>query len=46
LCGRPILEAIARMAPLPTARAALARVSGLRRWQLDTIGDALLGVLA
>lgn len=46
LCGRPILEEIARLTPLPIDRAGLARVSGLRRWQLDAVGDALLRVLS
>jgi len=46
LCGRLTLEAIARTAPVPKDRAGLARVSELRRWQLEALGDALLGALA
>lgn len=46
LCGRTALEAVARLVPLPTERAGLAQVGGLRRWQVEALGDALLGVLA
>ena len=44
VCGRPTLEVVARAAP--TDRAGLAAVGELRRWQLDVLGDALLGALA
>lgn len=43
LCGRPLLEAVARARP--TDRAGLARVDELRRWQIDVLGDALLRAL-
>jgi ribonuclease D len=46
LCGRPILEAIARAVPLPATRAELARVAELRRWQIEVLGDALLHALS
>jgi ribonuclease D len=46
LCGRATLAAVARATPLPTDRAGLARVAELRRWQIDVLGDALLGALA
>jgi ribonuclease D len=46
LCGRATLEAVARATPLPTDRAGLARVAELRRWQIEVLGDALLGALA
>ncbi len=46
LCGRTTLEAVARTVPLPRDRAGLARVEGLRRWQIDVLGDALLAALA
>ena len=45
LCGRSTLEAVARTEPLPNDRAGLARVGELRRWQIDVLGDALLGAL-
>jgi ribonuclease D len=45
LCGRSTLEAVARSEPLPKDRAGLARVGELRRWQIDALGDALLGAL-
>ena len=44
LCGRTTLEVVARAAP--TERAGLAAVGGLRRWQLDVLGEALLTALA
>jgi ribonuclease D len=43
LCGKPALEAIARANPAD--RAALGRVDGLRQWQVDVLGEALLAVL-
>jgi ribonuclease D len=43
LCGRPTLEAVARAAPKD--RAGLARVSELRRWQTEVLGEALLEAL-
>jgi len=43
LCGKPSLEAIARANPAD--RAALGRVDGLRQWQMDVLGEALLAVL-
>jgi ribonuclease D len=43
LCGRTTLEAVARARP--TDRAGLAQVGGLRRWQIDVLGDALLEAL-
>lgn len=45
LCGRSTLEAVARSEPLPKDRAGLARVGELRRWQIEALGDALLGAL-
>ena len=43
LCGRTTLEAVARARPVD--RAALARVDGVRRWQIEVLGDALLAGL-
>lgn len=43
LCGRTTLEAVARARP--TTRAGLAQVGELRRWQIEVLGDALLGAL-
>jgi ribonuclease D len=43
LCGRTTLEAVVRA--LPADRAALERISELRRWQIDVLGDALLDAL-
>lgn len=43
LCGRTTLEAVARARPKD--RAGLAKVGELRRWQIETLGDALLGAL-
>ncbi|MGH7646131.1 MAG: ribonuclease D [Gemmatimonadales bacterium] len=43
LCGRPLLEAVARARP--NDRAGLAAIGDLRRWQVDVLGDALLGAL-
>lgn len=43
LCGRTTLEAVVRARP--TDRAGLAKVDGLRRWQIDVLGDALLEAL-
>jgi ribonuclease D len=43
LCGRTTLEAVARARPVD--RAALERVSELRRWQVGALGDALLDAL-
>jgi ribonuclease D len=40
LCGRTTLEAVARAHP--TNRAALEQIPGLRRWQIEVLGDALL----
>jgi len=45
LCGRSILEAVARAQPPPNDRAGLARIGELRRWQIDAFGDALLAAL-
>src|SRR3989449_9131243 len=45
LCGRSILEAVARAQPPPNDRAGLARIGELRRWQIAAFGDALLGSL-
>lgn len=45
LCGRTMLEAVARLSPLPKNRAGLAAVPELRRWQIDVLGDALLAAL-
>jgi ribonuclease D len=46
LCGRPALEAAARAQPQPRDRADLTRIEGLRRWQIDVLGDELLRALA
>ncbi|HZI22267.1 MAG TPA: ribonuclease D [Gemmatimonadales bacterium] len=46
LAARSSLEAVARAQPLPTDRAGLARGGELRRWQVEALGDALLGALA
>ncbi len=46
LCGRSTLEAIARTQPLPRERADLGRIAELRRWQIDVLGEELLGALA
>ena len=46
LAARSSLEAVARAQPLPKDRAGLARGGELRRWQVDALGDALLGALA
>ena len=43
LCGKSILEAVARAQPAD--RAALARIPELRRWQMEVLGDALLAVI-
>ena len=43
LCGRTTLEAVARARPVD--RAALERVTELRRWQVGALGDALLEAL-
>jgi ribonuclease D len=43
LCGRPLLETVARARP--RSAAGLAAVGELRRWQVDVLGDALLGAL-
>lgn len=43
LCGRAVLEAVARARP--NDRAGLARVGELRRWQAEVLGNALLGAL-
>ena len=40
LCGRTTLEAVARARPKDLA--ALGRVEGLRRWQVEVLGTALL----
>lgn len=44
LVPRATLEEIARARP--TTRDALAQVAGVRRWQVEAVGDALLKVLA
>ncbi len=44
LCGRPLLEAVARARPKD--RAGLAQVDELRRWQIEALGDALLAALS
>lgn len=44
LCGRPTLEAIARANPRDSE--ALAGVDEVRRWQVETVGEALLAALA
>jgi len=41
LCGRTTLEAVARARP--ANRAALEQIAELRRWQIEVLGDALLG---
>lgn len=46
LAARSSLEAVARAQPLPRDRAGLARGGELRRWQVEALGDALLGALA
>ncbi|MGH7673711.1 MAG: HRDC domain-containing protein, partial [Gemmatimonadales bacterium] len=43
LCGRPLLEAVARARP--RNRAELAATGELRHWQVDVLGDALLEAL-
>jgi ribonuclease D len=43
LCGRTTLEAVVRARPVD--RAALERVTELRRWQVAALGDALLEAL-
>jgi ribonuclease D len=43
LCGRGVLEAVARARP--PDHAALLNVPGVRRWQVDVLGDALLKAL-
>jgi hypothetical protein len=43
LCGKSTLEAIVRARPAD--RAALAAVDGLRRWQVEVLGDAVLQAL-
>jgi ribonuclease D len=43
LCGRAILEAVARARPAD--REALATVPGIRRWQIEVLGNALLAAL-
>jgi len=45
LCGRSILEAVARAQPRPNDRAGLARIGELRRWQIEAFGDTLLETL-
>lgn len=44
LCGKSTLEAIARARP--ATREALAAVEGLRRWQVEVLGDAVLQALS
>ena len=46
LAARSTLEAVARARPLPNDRAGLARGGELRRWQVEALGDALLGALS
>lgn len=46
LCGRALLEAVARISPPPQDRAGLAVVPELRRWQVEVLGEALLAALA
>ena len=46
LAARSSLEAVARAQPLPKDRAGLTRGGELRRWQVEALGDALLGALA
>jgi ribonuclease D len=43
LCGKTTLEAIARARPAD--RVALAGVEGIRRWQVEVLGDAVLQAL-
>ncbi|HEY6807502.1 MAG TPA: ribonuclease D [Gemmatimonadales bacterium] len=43
LCGRAVLEAVARARPKD--RAGLAGIEELRRWQIDVLGDGLLAAL-
>lgn len=43
LCGKTTLEAIARARP--TNREALAAVDGVRRWQVEVLGEAVLPLL-
>ena len=43
LCGKTTLEIIARAHPMD--RAGLTRIAELRRWQVETLGDALLRAL-
>ena len=43
LCGKTTLEAIARARPAD--RTALAAVEGVRRWQVDVLGEAVLQAL-
>lgn len=43
LCGRTTLEAVVRAHP--TSRAACEQIRGLRRWQIEVLGDALLEAL-
>ena len=45
LCGRSTLEAVARAQPPPNDSAGLSRIGELRRWQIETLGDALLAAL-
>src|SRR5437016_2388347 len=45
LCGRSILEALARAQPPANDRAGLARIGGLRRCQIAAFRDALLETL-
>jgi ribonuclease D len=44
LCGRPTLEAIARAQPRD--RDALGRLDEVRRWQVEAVGNELLGALS
>ncbi len=44
VCGRVALEAVARARPKD--RAGLALVDGLRRWQIEVLGDGLLAALS
>ncbi|HEV2750742.1 MAG TPA: HRDC domain-containing protein [Gemmatimonadales bacterium] len=46
LAARSTLEAVARTQPLPNDRAGLVRGGELRRWQIEALGDALLGALS
>jgi ribonuclease D len=45
LCGRSTLEAAARAQPQPRDRGDLSRIEGLRRWQIEVLGDELLRAL-